>query len=432
MYISQKMINLHDIAMAKLSNEDVFELRGQDLLMSVATEKRFENTITSEVLVPNKIFDFESLYQHILKKVESKIEHDGEHGIIRAQHYEPNTKLYTFSQLPADILASQIVMKTTRDLNHLELGRMLVKSSHAVIWIIKYVESNDAELAYYCASTHQFVDGLKFAEYVSVPLDMNIVNMKVIPPFDYIPGITETIGVIPDTLAIASTLSHPRTCIIDCPQNLNPTPLSMHHLTNKMADIKYFKQYLETRYNGKFSFSLSLAILSGLFMLTNTNKSYVNLGVVGSFTNKNQFRFNNFSAFIIPLYRHKNWDKMCLLERVNDIADKIHKTSKNARGQLVGNYLATNIYCIDWYTNDLVDCLVSCAPTTHPATINGHRANLNEIDMYGSSSPLYIGWWSANDVIRTTANCRSSDIKMNNDDPDPFQISALMKVLNAM
>ncbi len=64
------------------------------------------------------------------------------------------------------------------------------------------------------------------------------------------------------------------------------------------------------------------------------------------------------------------------------------------------------------YTNNMVDVLVSCGPTPKPCKFNGKDANLELIEMYGTSMPLYLGFWTSNDFVKSSVFNRSNDIDL--------------------
>jgi len=76
------------------------------------------------------------------------------------------------------------------------------------------------------------------------------------------------------------------------------------------------------------------------------------------------------------------------------------------------NYMLTNVYNLDLYTNDMVDCLVSCAPTPGWCTFNGQDARVKSANGYGTTVPLYVGFWTHNKHNSVMVYNRSRDINL--------------------
>ena len=60
----------------------------------------------------------------------------------------------------------------------------------------------------------------------------------------------------------------------------------------------------------------------------------------------------------------------------------------------------------------MIDVLVSCAPTPNRCLFKGKDAELKLVEMYGFTSPLYMGFWTNNTHVKTSATSRSNDIDL--------------------
>ena len=72
-------------------------------------------------------------------------------------------------------------------------------------------------------------------------------------------------------------------------------------------------------------------------------------------------------------------------------------------------YLISNIYEFNFYANHYIDCIVSCAPIRFPIIFNDKPAKIENIEIYGTSMPLYIGYWTNNDYLSVDLFSRSYD-----------------------
>ena len=81
----------------------------------------------------------------------------------------------------------------------------------------------------------------------------------------------------------------------------------------------------------------------------------------------------------------------------------------------------TNVYNLNIYAVDYLDVVVSCAPTPKPLMFNGKPADCALNEFYGSSPPLYLGFWTSNDVVKLAAFSRSNDIDLNKMDKLPIE-----------
>ena len=392
---------------------EYFLLKGQDKMMITSLEQRISNTISCYIIV-NPENSQEFIYKTIVKRIERVLRKETHY--LRARQNLNNSDEYYYTQEKSNRLAKKIVQLSDKYLTHLELGKILAKSGMSVI-IRVYKNS------FFIAVTHLFIDGLHFAEIIGICLDNQIVDYSVIPKFNYIPGLIEA-SVIPGIIGSVKSLST-RKLSVDRKWNTHLYPIQRKYYTNEMCDIKQIKGYLTNLY-GKFGFSATLAVISGIYTFENIKKDEINIGIVAAFINDE--RFNNFSSFIIKLKRPHNWSSISLIQKVNDISCQIDcAINSYGKSLTIINYLITNVYNLDIYTNDMIDVLVSCAPAQNRCVFNGEDAELELVEMYGTSMPLYIGFWTNNDCVKTCAFSRSNDIDLNTN----LQIKKIVKEINS-
>ena len=131
------------------------------------------------------------------------------------------------------------------------------------------------------------------------------------------------------------------------------------------------------------------------------------------YTFKNKKRFNNWSSFIVNLTRPTNCQT--IYEELLDIAKQIDNAiKKHAQSSIVLNYLITNVYNMNIFTNNYIDVLVSCIPSNNVILFNGTKANINRFDMYGTTLPLFMCFGTSNENVNAFVCSRSSDVNLNN------------------
>ena len=57
----------------------------------------------------------------------------------------------------------------------------------------------------------------------------------------------------------------------------------------------------------------------------------------------------------------------------------------------------------------------------------GKDAELNNMEMYGTTMPLYMGFWTSNDNVNSTITSRSNDIDLNK--KDTLQIDEICRII---
>lgn len=391
---------------------DLLLLRGQDKLMSTTLEQRISNTLTCSLTV-NIENSPEFIYNAVVERIQSVLE-NLKHFLRARQHFDQ----YYFTQQKSKQLAEEIVHKSDKYLTHLELGEILVKSGFSAIVVIY-------QNFILIAATHVFVDGLHFAELIGTCLDNSIIDYSVIPKFNYVPFLTEA-STLPGILGSVKSLTK-RKLSVDSDWKTELMPLEKKKYSNKIGNVKQIKGYLNTKFN-KFGYSATLAVISGIYTFENTTKNEINVGIAAAFINDT--RFNNFSSFIIHLNRPANWCNISLVDKLNDVAKQIdYAINSYGKSSTVINYLITNVYNLNLYTNNFIDVLVSCAPTQKHCSFNGKDADLEQIEIYGTSLPLYLGFWTANSNVVTSVFSRSNELKLNN--MNSLQIDEIMEEINA-
>ena len=96
--------------------------------------------------------------------------------------------------------------------------------------------------------------------------------------------------------------------------------------------------------------------------------------------------------------------------------------------QILLFYLCTNTYKINYYANDYIDCIVSNAPLKFPFVFNGKPANIENIELFGTSMPLYFGYYTNNNHICLDIFSRTYDVKFKED--TEFIIDDLVKKID--
>ncbi len=379
--------------------QQYFLLKGQDKLMNTSLEQRISNTCSCCIMV-NEENSSDTINETIVKRIKRALR-DEKH-YLRARQNLDNLDYYYYTQENPDRLAKKIVRKSDKYLTHIDLGKILVKSGFSAI-IVVYKNS------FFIAATHLFVEGLKFSDLIGLCLDKQIVDYDIIPKFKYIPGLIEA-SVIPGIIGSVMSLSE-RKLSVDRKWNEKLYPIQQKFYSNKLSDVRKFKEYLNRKFN-KFSYSATLAVISGIYTFENIIKDEINIGIVAAFINN--ARFNNFSSVIIALKRPTNWKNNSLLENAMDIAYQIDYAVKSyGKSSLVINYLATNVYNFNIYATSHIDVIVSCAPTSKPCVFNGKDADINIVEMFGTTPPLYLGFWTSNEDVKLSASTRSNDIDLN-------------------
>jgi hypothetical protein len=231
-----------------------------------------------------------------------------------------------------------------------------------------------------------------------------------IPEFTYIPGVTELVGVGPGIGGMLKALPKiGRNLSVDsdwrvCGARKHTPP------PTQLSTVKWIKQYITERY-GKIPYSLVLACISTWDLMRCTDKNQLTIGIVGAFRDMRSIpRFNNFSAVTIPVSRPDGFEEMDMVTQFHHAVEQLVQHIPGMKAQMVAMYLTTNVYDLNYYVNDNIDVLVSCAPTSLPAKYNGLDCYLDNMGMVGSTSPVYCGWWNSNDTAIRVMLVRSNEI----------------------
>jgi hypothetical protein len=384
-----------------------YEFVGLDKLMITPLDN--PTTISSCIEINNQ--NKESFIYNTVKKRIKKVLHN-KHHILRARRDLTNLGFYYYTKTKADKLADKIVKITDKYLTHLELGKLLISSNmSAIILIYKNI--------LFIAVIHLFFDGINSAELMGICFDNHILDYNLIPKYSYYPFITE-FKLIPGIIGSLRSLTK-RKLSVDSNWKTELLPIQKKYYNNKLCNIKQIKEYLNVQY--KFGFSNIIAIIVALYTFENITKNTFNMGILAGFINET--RFNNYSCIIINLKRKENWNKISLLDKIHHISKQIDYVNKSyAKTSIELYYLITNKYNFNFYTNDLLDVLVSCLPTTNPWVFNNKPVKVIQTEMYSTSMPLYIGCGTNNDNVLFSINNRSNDINL--DINDTLQIDEIL------
>jgi len=391
-------------------------LTGQDALMICPLEHRIGNTLTCCIEV-SKV----NSRKGICKTLTQRIGHvltDPSH-YLRARQNLRDMRYYYYTQEDARRLAKRIIRRSDRFLTHLELGGMLVQSEmSAIICVHKNTFS--------IAVTHLFIDGVHMADLIGLCLDQPIIDWNAIPTFRYTPVLQE-VSLLPGMLGMMSSISG-RQLSVDSDWKYERTPIQHKKYATRLCRIKRLKEYLNTRHTPPFGYTATLAVISAIYVLENCTKDSLNVGLAAGF--QSETRFNNFSAAIIHVRRPSEWQSASLLDKVHAVAMQVHRAmTSHGKASALVNYLVTNVYNVNWYTNDLVDGLVSCAPTPGRAMFHGREASLTHVEIFGTTVPLYIGFWTSNACVRINAFSRSRDLQLER--RDTLQIDEMLEEMVA-
>ena len=399
-----------------------FLLEGQDARMNTSLEHRIGNAATF-VFQVDKTIRPKSIYKTLVERI-GHVLRDPSH-YLRARQNRRDMRYYYYTQEDARRLTKRIIRRSDKRPTYSELGERLVHSEMSAI-ICVYQNT------FYITITHLFIDGIKVADLAGLCLDHPIIDYSIIPTFSYTP-VWQEIALIPGLISMTTSLSCERErwevfpsfhrfLSVDSDWKRELQPIQHKKYTNRLDSIKRIKEYLSTRFTQSFSFSATVAVISAIYALENTSKDGLNVGLLVGF--RNNTRFNNFSAIIIRVVRPDEWPFASLLDRVHAVAAQVHSAMASyGKASALIAYLVTNVYNVNWYTNDIVDCLVSCAPTPGRAMFHGRDANFLHSEMCGTTVPLYVGFYTSNECVRTGVFSRSFDLQL--DRKDTLQIDEM-------
>ena len=343
-----KLIVLFKVSFRRKMVRKRFLLTGQDALINTSIEHRFGNTLTSVIEV-NKSISHECMCRTLTKRIGCVLRNPSHY--LRARLDLPDMRYFYYTSEDAHRLTKRIIRRSNRRLTHFELGEMLVQSEMSAI-ICTYQNT------FSIAVTHLFVDGVHLSELIGLCLDHPIIDWSVIPTFRYTPVFQE-VALLPGLIGMMSSLS--RRCLsVDSDWKRERHFIQQKQYTNRLDSIKRLKEYLNTRHQPSLGYSAVLAVISALYALENSTKDSgkeaLNVGLVAGF--QNETHFNNFSAILIPMRRPREWQAASILDKVHAVAAQVHRaiTSHGKTSALI-SYLVTNVYNVNFYTNDLVDVL---------------------------------------------------------------------------
>ena len=386
------------------------KFRGQDVSMITSREHRIGNTIFVCLSVDetnNSIYIYDKLLLKIIN-----ILNNSKHPFRARQHDDQH---YYYTTTKSEILARQIVKIIDYEPTHLELGQMLIDED--LTFIYRIYKNN-----IYMASTHLFFDGIQFGKCVQYITDKDFFDLKLIPDFKYYPIITE-LSILPSIFKMIVNMPK-RNLSYDVSWKTNRMPHCIKKYIFELSDFMLFKRYLETCFDNKIGFSTVMSILCTLFILEYTDKNKITIGLVSAFNNPK--RFNNFAACTININRSKNWNKINNIEKIQNIAKQIiYSLEQYGKAQSLLIYLITNIYELNFYANNYVDCLISGFPSRFPILYNNKPVIITGVELLGTSMPMYIGYGSSNNQMRIFINSRSYDIKLKDD--TPFILDSLLE-----
>jgi hypothetical protein len=389
---------------------EIYKFRGQDKSMLTEYKHRISNTISVCFSVDVSNTD-KFIYKRVLSRIRKVL--DNPKCIFRAKQYD--TQHYCYNDKETNKLSKKIVKICDSKLTYLELGQIMIDLDLSCIFRIykNFV---------FVAVTHVFFDGINLAKLFKLVLDKDPLDISIIPVLKYCPIITE-LPIIPKIFQLLSHLPK-RNLSYDVSWKKERTPLFKKHYLIEKSKFFQIKRYLEKHNDGKFGFSPSLAVISALFVLKYTNKNRISIGLTSAFNNTENF--NNFSACILIIERPDDWKNMNTKEQLKNIGKQINDALLSyGREQSLLFYLFSNIYEFEFYANNYIDCIVSCAPIRFPLVFNKKPANIENMEIYGTSMPFYIGYWTNNEQICVDLFSRSYDVKLKKN--TPFIIDEIVK-----
>jgi hypothetical protein len=404
--IEQKFKNSIEIMKAKLRGHTVYPFEGQDAMMWVKKSLRHTNALSSYIRISEENpIRGEALYDDIKGRVKRYIEEKGSKGVCRARWYEPYDRLYVYSDESVDTIVDQLVLRGSERMDDHALSELVVDVP--VRWVVY-------ENSYHYVTNHQFVDGCVYAELLSVPMDDRAIDWKMIPEFTYIPGVTELVGVGPGIGGMLKALpkigrnlsvdSDWRVC---CARKHTQPP-------TQLSIVKWIKQYITDQY-GKIPYSLVLACISTWNIMRCTDKNQLTVGIAGAFRDARAARFNNFAATTLPVNCPDGFRGMDIATQFHHVVKQFVEYVPLMKSQMVAVYLATNVYDLNYYVNDKIDVLVSCAPTSVPIKYDGNDCELVSTTIHNSSMPVYYGWWNSGTAeVTNTVITRSNEVDASN------------------
>jgi hypothetical protein len=376
----------------------MYELKGQDRLIKI-NKPDLKNVMTLVIDVdPSNSVD--EIFGLVIKKIEKELQNPK--SVLRIRVNDKNDYQYYYSKKEVNEISKKIVRMYDKKYNHLDLCSLLVESGVPVLYLI-----NNNQI--YLAATHVFVPGATIIYLCGLLMDHHVLDFKVIPKFTYIPIITE-VKTLPNILKTIHSFTN-RKLKLDYNIKSYRLPREIKYYNCLLNNIKQIKYNLSKSLKTKYSYTSTVGAISGMYVFKTITKNNINIGMVYTFKNKK--RFNNWSSFIVNLTRPTNCQT--IYEEVLDIAKQIDNAIKKyAQSSIVLNYLITNVYNMNIFTNNYIDVLVSCIPSNNVILFNGTKANINRFDMYGTTLPLFMCFGTSNENVNAFVCSRSSDVNLNN------------------
>ena len=384
----------YDKSVAWVRGSTLHEFVGQDSILSTVPAER--SVMYASVRVPENVGE-RALVERVKQSVARRLEGDGPASVLRARVYEPNPLLYYFSEEPSTALADQMVSSVATPLEAGELTRRLIQARLPVMWIVH-------KTTYYCAASHQFVDGCRFLDFLSVPLDSSIVDWSLLPRLDCM-GLLAGLGALPDLHRLLTSMR--RNLPMD-PPGVPPRRTEQRH---QLSHFKELKQYLCKRH-GRFPLSLVVCLVSCLQMFRVTGAGTLTVCLLGGVHPKNSPFFNNVRHAYIQVRRPDG----NTLDIFHILAEQLHEFAQTtAASQSIASYIGTHAYpvvkgLLGAVGDATIDCAVSLAPTSLPALYNGAEAHVESLFYAGADAPFYHGWHTSSQSIVCTSISRSPDI----------------------
>jgi hypothetical protein len=408
-------------------------LAGQDAQLFCEPRFHYSNTMSGHIRLDASIRP-----EHATRIVRRRIADQLRDPVsrLRARLNPDGTPTFTYTSESRHRLARRIVRVTPRSKSPLECSHALAEHGLSAIIFVHGTSSDDGTngTSLYICVTHQFFDGVAVTRLFGWLLDAPILDERMIPSFEYKPGLSELsmlsmirplampqLGcVMRATATIAS--NHPRRCLrYDWDWKTHENPRQAPQCDIALSSIRRIKAHLESVRMEKIPFLNLMSILSLLVVWEHTPRPRLHLGVIGACDAPE--RFNNLMVCVAPMERCNT------LWSVQQDSDDTHNLlyrkllyacgqvssfmSSVGKSQMLASYLLTNVY--DYrglYMNELIDIVVTCAPSTRPLVFGGKGASLVSAEMYGTSMPLYIGAFTSNDVVHVNMSNRSSDVDL--------------------
>jgi hypothetical protein len=157
-----------------------------------------------------------------------------------------------------------------------------------------------------------------------------------------------------------------------------------------------------------------VCLLSCLQLVRATRAPVLNVCLTGGVHAPGSPSFNNI-RFAYVQVRRPAGDLPAVLHA---LADQLHDFARaTAASQSAASYLGTFAYpalqrlgVVGAPVGERIDCVVSLAPTSRPATYEGGEARVDAVHFTGSQAPVYCGWYTSTQSLVCASIIRSPDI----------------------